>query len=186
LIPGGGKAKGSSWEREVGVSLSLWLTQGARADLFSRNVGSGSRFTLAVSKDRERSQAGDLMAAHPLAIDFLDRFIIEGKFYKDLALVPFLCFRDACFLNQVVAKANKEAQIDAKHALIVAKQNRLPAFLLTTKEVGNVIIASTWTPRAGLPLRLEYHFMNNSEVFVCKFQDLLSHVKPEQLLKALR
>lgn len=186
MRPGGGKDKGSAWEREIGVSLSLWLTNGERADLFSRNVGSGSRFTLAVANNKERSQAGDLMVAHPLAIDFLDVFVIEAKFYTDLGVLPFFFFREACFLNQVIAKTNREAGHDGKQALIVVKQNRLPALLITTKEVGDAIIKSTWQLRTEKSaLQLDHHTMYNSQVFVCKLHDLLSCVTPKVLMDLL-
>ena len=47
---GSSKAKGSQWEREVGKTFSLWLTNNERPDLFSRNVLSGGAFTIAHNK----------------------------------------------------------------------------------------------------------------------------------------
>lgn len=40
---GGGSRKGSAFEREVCVQLSLWWTQGSRDDVFWRTAGSGAR-----------------------------------------------------------------------------------------------------------------------------------------------
>lgn len=132
------KQKGSAFEREIGRGLSLWLTHGERGDLFSRNVGSGSRFTIAEKAGRELAQAGDLMAAHHLAFDFMDRFIVEAKHYKSLEIPAYFSFRGK-FLNEIIRKTAGQAKSSGKHYLIIAKQNNLPAFVITTPTVGAII-----------------------------------------------
>ena len=42
MRPGGGKAKGSSFEREIARILSLWWSKGTRDDIFGRTMSSGA------------------------------------------------------------------------------------------------------------------------------------------------
>ena len=47
---GGGKAKGSSFERLICKELSLWITGGEHQDVFWRSAMSGGRSTVAMKK----------------------------------------------------------------------------------------------------------------------------------------
>jgi hypothetical protein len=85
MRPGGGKEKGSNYERDIGAKISLWISGGERKDLLCRTVLSGGQFTMSSS-----GNAGDLMGQHILAIPFCSKVIIECKSWKDLELVKFL------------------------------------------------------------------------------------------------
>jgi len=179
---GGGKAKGSGFERELCIKLSLWLTSGARTDIFSRNVGSGSRFTLALKQGRELAHGGDIMPAHELAFAFLDRFIVEGKFYRDLQLAAYFCFRGK-FLQDIIDKTAAQAKASNKDYLIIAKQNNMPAVVITNQPAGTIILASLYRLRS-IELALAHHVMHGRD-FVCRFDDFLNFINPATFLAAL-
>src|SRR5581483_12100766 len=84
---GGGKEKGSQYEREIGYKLSLWLSNGARKDILCRTVGSGAQFTFSKSV---RGIPGDLRSQHELGDLFCQKFVLECKHWKDLELIRFL------------------------------------------------------------------------------------------------
>ena len=82
---GGGKAKGSEFERQVCKTLSLWISDGERDDIFWRSAMSGGRATLAIKKGSiSTAHAGDITPTHSLGFEFLEQFMVECKFYKDL------------------------------------------------------------------------------------------------------
>lgn len=131
---GGGKAKGASFEREVCKRLSLWVSDGTQEDVFWRSAMSGGRSTLAAKAGKRlAAQAGDLSCIHPNGQPFLNRFMVECKFYNDLEIVGFLLGRGTLAGFWKIAK--KDAATYSKHPLLIAKQNRLPTIALTD-EVG--------------------------------------------------
>lgn len=124
MKPGGGKQKGANFERATGKGLSNWLTCGERGDLFTRNVLSGGKFTNAEQRGKKEGIPGDLMAAHPLAYEFLTHFLVECKHYADLGLDTFFYDRRRkSFLWTVLTHTKKQARSAELHWLIIAKQN---------------------------------------------------------------
>lgn len=121
---GGGKAKGSAFEREVGYTLSKWITNGERDDLFARTVLSGGQFTVS-----QRGNPGDLMAQDPLAQRFCNLFVIECKHWGDLYMEAFVLQREK--LYEALKKLDNDAYTLNKNWLFVVKQNFLPALVMT-------------------------------------------------------
>lgn len=82
---GGGKAKGSAFEREIGRKLSLWLTGGADATQLIRSVLSGgwSKGHRAPSGFR---QVGDLAPNGPQGEAFRAKFAVECKHRRSIDL----------------------------------------------------------------------------------------------------
>jgi hypothetical protein len=76
---GGGKGKGSSFERKVCVLLSLWVTNGKKKDAFWRSSMSGGRATIHVKRGDKNRQAGDIAAVAPEGHQFTDVFFAECK-----------------------------------------------------------------------------------------------------------
>src|SRR5258706_11068144 len=125
---GGSKAKGSSFEREVSVGLSKWISQGEREDLLWRSAMSGGRATVGRKKGTNlSSQAGDLSAVHSSGQPFLDKFYCELKSYKDLQYAGILTGTGYLvkFWNSTVIEANNYK----KHPMLIAKQNQKPTVI---------------------------------------------------------
>ena len=127
---GRGKAKGNSFELQTCKQLSLWVSQGQRADLFARNVLSGGRFTSAKKAGQETSIPGDLMANSPLAYEFLSVFSIECKHWKSLALESYLFdVKGTSALAKIIQHCIADCAHARTHWLLIARQNRKPTMI---------------------------------------------------------
>ena len=83
---GGGKRKGSGFERLIAKDLSLWISKGQRNDIFWRTHSSGSLGT----NRRCKLEYGDIMAIDDAGKPLTDKYNIEcrcGKFIKIADLV---------------------------------------------------------------------------------------------------
>jgi hypothetical protein len=74
------KAKGSSFEREIAKSLSLWWSEGKRDDIFYRTQSSGGRYTSRKKSGKNTDmQAGDIAATVADGEPLLREWSIEIK-----------------------------------------------------------------------------------------------------------
>ena len=132
MKPGGGKSKGSQFEREVCVALSRWVSNGAREDLFWRSAMSGGRATVRGRKGKNtNAQVGDISSIAPAGHALTNRYVIEAKFYADLEIDAFL-FKGKGKLSQFWAELNRVARKEKRYPLLIAKQNWLAPFMLST------------------------------------------------------
>lgn len=175
---GGSHAKGSSFERKVGAALSRWLTNGAQTDLFSRNVLSGGRFTRAAKDGKIQGLPGDLVAAHPLALPFTEKFSVECKHHADVRLADYLIRGDKSFLGKVYIHSLKQAKDVEKLPIVIAKSNRSPEIVLVGDVVGKQFILA-----AGISVgRMTYHIMHRNQQYLFLFEDLLKYAEPNVFL----
>src|SRR4051812_2899407 len=128
MRPGGGKQKGASFEREVCVLLSKWVTDGKREDVFWRSAMSGGRATVGHRKGKNHSsQVGDISCIHPAGHYFSETFAPECKFYADLNWHGLLIGKGK--LLDFWKEINTQAGRYNKLPFLVARQNRMPAFV---------------------------------------------------------
>lgn len=124
---GGGKAKGASFEREICVMLSQWVSNGQQDDVFWRSAMSGGRATVAHKAKGKRlsNQVGDISAIHSVGNSFICSFAVECKFYRDLNYVGLLTGKGKIieFWNEI----NQQARTHDKLPFLVARQNRMTA-----------------------------------------------------------
>jgi hypothetical protein len=130
LKSGGGKNKGSQFEREVCAKLSLWITGGQRKDCLWRSAMSGGRATVHMKKGEVNRQAGDICAVAPEGHVLTDRWYIECKHYKDLSLVGFFLFNRGTLYN-FWKETVKQAAMHKRLPMLIAKQNGIEALVLT-------------------------------------------------------
>lgn len=127
---GAGKAKGGEFERLVCKELSVWVTKGARDDVFWRSAMSGGRATVRKAQGKSSPHVGgDICAVHTAGHDFIDRFYVECKFYADLQLHHVAMGSGGNLLN-FWNVARKQAKMHRKLPMLVAKQNRVPPLLV--------------------------------------------------------
>lgn len=126
MRPGGGKAKGSDFERSVCKDLSLWVSDGKHVDLFWRSAMSGGRAT--VSRGLVR-QAGDICAVAEEGHWLTNLFYIECKAYSDLTITSFL-LRDSGTLKGFWEKACAESEKYRRTPIMICRQNLFPAFIM--------------------------------------------------------
>ena len=181
---GGGKAKGSQWERDCGKAISLWLTHGERPDIMSRNVLSGGSFTNAENAGKVSSRMpGDMMAAHPLAFRFLSRFSVECKFLKDIGLLQYLLDpRMQNPLALIVALARRQAKSINAEFMVIAKQNRYDPIVLVDGMVGEQMMICLKRRGTRGVLQPMHHFFHKGNICMIRFEDMLRIVDPDLLL----
>jgi hypothetical protein len=130
--PGGGAAKGASFERHMAKHLSLWLSDGASPDLLWRTAGSGARSTTRARTTGKgiSAQASDLASIDPRGEVFMSMFAIELKHYKRLTLERLVY--DAVpstadgTLGAFWVQALEAALSVKRHALLIVKENLRP------------------------------------------------------------
>lgn len=128
---GGGKAKGSSYEREVCVLLSKWISSNQREDIFWRSATSGGRATVAHKKGvKLASQVGDISCIDPIGSHFMSAFAIECKFYANLDYHGLITGKGK--LLSFWAEINEQAGRYNKLPILFARQNRLPSTVCLT------------------------------------------------------
>lgn len=122
---GGGKAKGSAFERTICKELSLWVSGGTAQDVFWRSAMSGGRSTVAMKRgDKLASQAGDVSSVHELGHKFINQFIVECKSYKSLDYASFIKGKGN-FLT-FWERLRSDSKIYHKMPFLIAKQNNFP------------------------------------------------------------
>lgn len=122
---GGGKQKGSSFERLVCVKFSLWLSDGKNEDLLWRSSMSGGRSTVAAKKGKRlAAQAGDISSIHTLSAPLTNKFLIECKTYRLMNYEGLLTGRGN--LLKFWHETRVEAKKYGKLPLLIAKQNQQP------------------------------------------------------------
>lgn len=140
---GGGKAKGSAFEREVCVRLSKWLTSGKQDDVFWRSAMSGGRATVAAKKGGKRlsNQVGDISCIDPVGSKFIEKFGVECKFYNDLDYTGLLTGRGKLlsFWEEICI----QSAYHYKQPFLVAKQNRQPATVCLSYH-GTCVLGIDW------------------------------------------
>lgn len=129
MRPGGGHAKGASFERKACRELSLWLSEGKNDDLFWRSAMSGGRATVQFKKGREnRSQVGDLSPISSKGETLTDLCIFECKFYRDLQMIGlYLGLKTG--INKHWKELQEDASLRHKWPVLIARQNRTPTFM---------------------------------------------------------
>lgn len=81
MRPGGGKAKGSQFERDVARRLSLWWSEGTDPNCLWRTHSSGGFGTVA----KVEGQYGDISGINALGMEFSPKlFVVECKNYKEI------------------------------------------------------------------------------------------------------
>lgn len=166
MIPGGGKQKGSAFERKICKDLSLWITNGLQEDVFWRSAVSGGRSTVASRKGKRfANQAGDLSSVHPAGHTFIDNFVVECKHYKDLRIAGLLTKTGNLvdFWNTI----KKEAKHYEKLPMLIAKQNQLPVIVcLTAASLDWLDLyrhRTLWAPRLDMHIVLFSDFLDNAK-----------------------
>lgn len=181
---GGNKAKGSEWERATGRMLSLWLTHSERDDIFSRNVLSGGSFTMAEGKGKLSSRMpGDVMAAHPLAFQFLQQYSIECKHLRDIGLLRYLLDPRAMTpLGVIIRQARRQADHIGLDYMVIAKQNQRFPVVFTSAKAGTHMLNAITTRGRRLTLRPMHHWLHSETVFMIRLADMVTRIDPDNFL----
>ena len=169
MRPGGGKAKGSTFERKVCDMLSLWVSEGQKRDCFWRSAMSGGRSTVSLRKGVTLSrQAGDISSVSPEGHALTDICFVECKHYKDLKLDRFLFAQGPLFV--IWKQVCSQAKHYSRKPVLIVRTNRLPPIVITHED----------GPFSKLALR-GIHLEIGQKVVIYLFEELLA--KPYKLLE---
>jgi hypothetical protein len=151
-MPNGNK-KGSSFEREICRTLSLWWT-GNRDDVFWRASQSGGRATERAKKGKTTfGSYGDIAAVDPIGRPLLDFFTIELKIGKshghfgDLLDAPIKKKRKQFAFERTLEQAMSAATLaKSHHWMLISKRDRREPVVFIPRKAWNDLI------RGMLPL----------------------------------
>lgn len=177
-----GHAKGAEFEREIGRTLSMWITLNQRSNLFTRNVLSGGAHTRTVKLGIEEANIpGDIAAANPLAYEFLSHFSVECKFYKDIHLDVFIMdMVGTSFLAKVIAQARKQATAAGLYWMVIAKQNRTEPIVFMDYRIGKIALAGARFQNA-----FKYHNLCNDTVMMTTLRNMTMLVNAKRFIQAI-
>ena len=144
MKPGGGKQKGSGFEREICKMLSLWVSEGNSDNLFWRSAMSGGRATVRTKKNQETTHGhGDISAVTLQGNILTDLFVIECKNYKTLGLDAHVYGQGP--LAGIWNKLKNETP-KGKKPILIFKENRRPILIgLPFDCPGLVCLAIYWS-----------------------------------------
>ncbi len=160
---GGGKQKGSSFERTVCKLLSRWISNGERDDLYWRSAMSGGRATVAKKKGIDVRQAGDITAVAPEGHVLTDLFYIECKSYRDLQIDSFI-LDNRGKLAEFWRIAMREAKRYDRRPMLIAKESRRESIIITDIGDLKLICHANAAFTVNPPIRYLH------EVLKCQFQ----------------
>ena len=128
-----GKQKGSQFERDICKKLSLWISNNQNENLLWRSAMSGGRSTVMGKQGKaNKEQCGDISAVGEEGHLLTDKVYLELKFYKDLGLKNFF-IGETSKLTEFWKTTVKNADTNDKIPLMVVKENRYPAIVITTR-----------------------------------------------------
>ena len=160
---GGGKAKGSAFEREICGKLSLWVSNGKQEDVFWRSAMSGGRSTVAHRKGKNlASHAGDISCTHSIGEPLTNRFFIECKAYADLNFAGLLTGKG--HLVEFWKIATREATNYNKLPFLIAKQNRMPTVICLSLEGMLILMLGPQSTIMTVP-KLDMYILDAEEFF---------------------
>jgi len=126
---GGGKAKGSDFERLICRKLTHWITGSEKPEIFWRSGGSGSVFTRGKSNTKGGgNMPGDLMAIHAKGQWLCEAFSIECKSYKDYRLEKVLTEKKD-HVTEWWMQACDDAKKSSRFPMLIFKRNRGEIFI---------------------------------------------------------
>lgn len=157
---GGGKDKGSAFERVICRELSLLISKGTRTDLYWRSAMSGGRATLELRKDIvNQTQAGDISAIDILGHWLVRDYQIECKHYADLNFTSSFLSKTGrlySFWNSTMTDSLRRD----KAPMLIAKQNNRPTIMLTLPrrspaDIKPIITLHNWPAEVRLFSQIE-------------------------------
>ena len=133
---GGGKTKGSEFERKISKELSLWWSDGERDDIFWRTSVSGGRATTRMRTGLStRYQYGDITYTDSVGEDLLKVFTIECKVgYGNYDVLDVLSSNKSVLIG-FWEEAVKESGDANNIPLLIFKQDRKETLVAFSKGV---------------------------------------------------
>lgn len=174
------KAKGNSFERQVCVDLSLWLSNDTDKDWFNRGVTSGGRFTHSERKGSVLGDPGDVIAAKPQAYAFTDVFLVECKHRASIGLEQLFYHARGGFIGDTYAQAAAQALRSKRRPFVIAKQNNREPLLFVDE-------LTAWSlSGASKRVQLTWHKMQGDLICCTMWMPIKSLVPAQKFLGIIK
>jgi len=128
---GGGKEKGSSFERVISRMLSKWITGNSKEELFWRSAGSGAQATIGRKKGIKSNQDGDISSTSVKSHWLTKKMYFECKTYKTINIISFFHLRGE--VHSWWHKCDKEAKECRKYPFLIFKGNRTITYAMVSR-----------------------------------------------------
>lgn len=135
---GGGKAKGSEFERKLCRAISLFWSDGKSDDLCWRSAASGARGT--VSRTKTRAYHGDLVSTDPSIDPLFKVFSFEAKHYRKFDAAEFIRGNKGCALFIFWRQAVRSARLSGRFPVLIVKPNFFDELLILEKSVAESLL----------------------------------------------
>lgn len=177
---GGGQKKGRRFESETCKSLSRWVTNGERTDVFVPSPMSGGRATVQFKRGNlESALAGDINLAHTAGNIFASTWYVECKHYADLDMRALVC-RNKGIFAEFWEKCRKEAHDHQKNPVMIAKQNHMPT-LWAVSSWGMNLFASAYTGPRKINKNLIAANFPQLDLLLMWYDEVLAYHDPARL-----
>lgn len=180
---GGGSNKGSSFEREICKTLSLWWTDGIRDDVFWRTAGSGGRATNRARMGRTTAGAeGDLTATDPIGSVLLRLCCFELKRgYNKVNPLDVIERRDnakPCILEDFWAQAlNSTMQSRAHFPVVIFKRDQKRTSIMCARPM-LLALACYLGPDRSPKIQVR---VNTDNAVIMRFEDWIDYITPDSI-----
>lgn len=177
---GGGKGKGSAFERVVCKQLSAWVSAGKRDDLFWRTAGSGARATQVFKASGRTVQGvGDVVSVHPDSAWVTAAFAVEAKHLKDLKLAGDVFFGLTSGIGFHWKKICEQAADADRLPMLIARQNGRPTILWLPAGLCNGLVRQRRLDRVLISVS------RYPDAVAVGFDEFLAAVPPQVLRESL-
>jgi len=186
LKKGGGKLKGSKYERDICRILSKWLTGKTDPVAFWRSASSGAQATQMGKTGKESNQQGDIKGATEEAIFITDRIYFECKSYANWNLDCLICDDRKGVIKEWLNKLFIEASSVIKIPWLIFKRNSSTNYICIEDSVVSRLIKNKANLQSGFIMFNFYVPEGLISLSIYRLDFFLSQVTPGILRKTLK
>lgn len=168
MRPGGGKCKGSAFERDVAKKLSLWITTGCSDKELWRTHSSGGVGT--VSKISQ--ECGDIMGIGDIGRSFCSRYNIECRIGKVIKFSDLIYRNEKSSMYKFIFEGRENAK----------RSNRIPIWIFKEHCSRDIVVAFDLQCDYSKGLSIDFRSMypiifKKLSVYFILFEELINNCK---------
>lgn len=185
-------SKGSQYERELTVPLSIWWTDGASDSIFWRTSNSGGRAkTRSKTGKKTINQYGDIHAVDPIGQPLIDFFTIEIKRGYSSHTIANLMDKSNNTAKQMYEKWFDKLLIDTELSgsnywmLIVRRDRKIPIIFIPEGAYFDLIHYGSFKTGESLGMFCSFKFgkLGYPKIMSMTLDDFFNKVNPEHIKK---
>jgi len=174
MRPGGGKNKGSDFERLICRRLSKWIQGSELPELFWRSASSGAKATMDHRRGKIAKMYGDIIAIDEKSYWFGDLFVIECKFYKEFDFGKMLQKKGK--ILEWWEQVCRDAELAGKFPFLIFKRNQYPIYVMYNLRIEEIINDLNYS-RFKFDFYVQWSYYST----ISLLEDWLNFLDPEML-----